>query len=117
MSATKYLFTRRAKVSIEEIVEREKSLVSGYPTIIMVIKMITGYEQKIRTLFVSGSGSKLDSDGKPGDRYQFTQDTGHGHGMTGQIEIENAFLIVDGKITEQYNDIGLDSKRPLWVFK
>jgi len=71
-----------------------------------------------RPMFASSSGPMAY---KVGDSVSWINDTGMGHRSPGYahdtVTIENVVSYRGGDITLQENNIGMDEKRPLWVFK
>jgi hypothetical protein len=110
MSATRVLWGKN-KVALKEIHEQLDT------QCVMVVRRgaYGAKDEGVRT-FISGAGEE--SYAPVGARIPFIQDTGRGYGAQGVVYVEN-YIIFDilGNIIEKANDIGLDEKRPVWVFK
>lgn len=103
MSATRVLWQKN-KIALKEVHEQLDT------QCVMVVK------RDGKKLFVSGAGEETYA--PVGVTVPYIQDTGMGYGARGMIEVEN-YIIFDviGNIVEKANDIGIDEKRPIWVFK
>lgn len=85
-----------------------------YDMTIMVATLITGYPETSKKVFVMGSRGGY---GEIGATMPYVVDTGRGYSATGRALIENAITVdAEGNLTG-INDVGMNEKRPLWVFK
>ena len=91
------------KPSINKIIEENNS--EG--TIMAVDKM------GVKTFILGTKGNY----GNVGDTKFFNIDTGNGYKDGGYCKIENIINIDKENITSSINNIGLNEKRVLWVFK
>jgi hypothetical protein len=95
------------KPSIKKIVEEN----AGKATIMVV-------ERDGKKTFVLGAGySGNGGYGNVGEEKTYIKDTGNGYGGTGYIKIENYITIDEKGIVDPGNGIGVNEKRPLYVFK
>lgn len=67
-------------------------------------------------IFLYGSASY-----KVGDQFAWKQDTGGGYRRApfGQemCTVENIITLANGRVAKSVNSVGINEKRPLWVFK
>jgi hypothetical protein len=97
------------KPTIEKIIKE-----NNYNGTIMIVKRVFDCNDKEVLIFVLGAPGDY---GKIGKKVSFVQDTGRGYGKTGHCIIENIIKISDSEIIDEGNGIGVNEKRPLWVFK
>ena len=90
----------------------------GEPQTIIVAQRERGYES-FSEILIATSGKCQDDIDAIGTTVKYTQDTGQGHSCRGQkLKIENVIqLDAEGEVIGSVNDIGLDQKRRLWVYK
>lgn len=65
--------------------------------------------------FILGSG--ISGYGNIGEEMRYIRDTGNGYGADGLILIENIIIINSKGVVDPGNGIGVNEKRPLYVFK
>ena len=94
--------------------------INGRPSIEKIIKendsngtIIVAKRDGVKTFILGSRGDY----GKIGQQVHYIQDTGNGYGKEGYCEIENIITIDKEKIINPGNEIGLNEKRTLWVFK
>lgn len=86
---------------------------------ILVARRETGYD-KFSSLFISGYGQGYEEEIALGDEVKslYTQDTGMGHSNKNKtLIIENVIRVVNGKVVDSGNGIGVNEKRRVWVMK
>lgn len=95
--------------------------ISGKPSVNKIIKenasesTIMVVERDGKKVFVLGSG--FGGYGNIGEEKTYIKDTGMGYGGSGYIKIENYITIDEKGIVDPGNGIGVEEKRPLYVFK
>ena len=86
---------------------------------ILVARRETGYNKSSR-IFVSGAGLGYEDELELGQTIsrRYTQDTGNGHSNRNkELVIENIISIMNGKVVDSGNGIGIEQKRRVWVMK
>ncbi len=86
---------------------------------ILVCRRETGYDKSSR-VFVSGAGMGYEDELALGQTIsrRYTQDTGNGYTNTNkELVIENVISVMNGKVVDSGNGIGINEKRRAWVMK
>jgi hypothetical protein len=87
----------------------------------VIVGKISLYDNEPKPMFLLGAKGTYTKENKASyegkQRYSFIKDTGNGYKGEGYIEVENIIQITDCNIESKLNDIGINEKRPLYVFK
>lgn len=85
-------------------------------TIIVAKRATKSWGDSFSKIFIHGAAG--DYGVNPGDKVKYTQDTGLGYKCQGfDLIVENVIHIDENDDVNAANDIGLNEKRRLWVFK
>lgn len=110
---------------MKTVIQCARNWISGKPTIDKIINenksegvivIATRYFYTNPTpvkIFILGSGIISDYE----DINDFVIDTGMGYGRHGRLKVENIIEIDKNKIIKSINNIGINDKRVLYVFK
>ena len=107
MSASSWI---KGRPSIDKIIDNNK----GEATIMVVEKYNSINSDKSTKCFILGANGHY---GKVGDTVTFTTDTGRRQSGLGMCVIQNIIKINKDEIVSYGNNIGVDDKRSLYVFK
>ena len=107
---------------IDWVIMGASSWIPGKPSVNKIIEenasdkaTIMVVQRDDKKAFVLGSG--VGGYGEAGEEKTYIKDTGNGYGGTGYIKIENYITVDEKGIVDPGNGIGVDEKRPLYVFK
>lgn len=102
----------RPRSSLQQIMDEW----SGDTMTVMVVSVESpSYGKPNMPRFVVGSSDKPYAE--VSTTTPWTNDTGMGYRRGTVLTVENYFIFKDNQIVEQANNIGLNEKRPVWVFK